>query len=647
MSTLHRRRFLQYTGVAALAAGGSGLLSTQTAHAGPRDPRLFGPASLSAAIVGMATDGVTAWFVTRGQTPPKVVTFDIGTREVTDVVPLERGDGAWACTLSGGKVYIGTYSFGDVVEYDPATRVATTLGTIGPVGTIVFQATTAPDGVVYLGTYPRGEVWSFDPATRELRNLGKAHPGSQYARLLVADETYVYAGTIPGRVMRIDRVSGERVDILPAGTTLSTGLGALAVADGKVYAAVGDGVIEIDRDGTGFVDLPAPDQYLVDSLAIGPDGTLTAFGRRTGDVLQRQGDAMVVVGTGPEGDEGRGLHVLPDGTILGACGSGLVYTLDPATGALEVSDLVDAPEAAGPELLQSLSLGPDGTVCAGGHFSITVHEPRRGTSRRHHVAGEPKDMIPWRDGVIAALYPSTELIHLDTARGSIRSFGRILHDQQRPWSVVRDPRSGLVLVASAPGTGALQGALTILDPVSGSMDVRTDVLPDQGLTSIALDGAYAYVAGDTWGGGGITPTQPTSQVAVVDLSTMEVVDRIAPAPNHPSIQSIAVLDGVLYLSYKRVSGNWVAWDLAAESVLASGQLTGYGVMTSHRGRVYAGANHGDTLYRVGPGLEVPEVLYPEIGTNWYTVPRLVPSGRGATAWTAIQRDLAYVDLRGA
>lgn len=641
MSQLDRRSFI---GLGAMATLAGSTLTALPATAADKAPQLFGTASLSAAIVGMASDGTTAWFVTRGQTPPKVITFDIGSMAVTDVVSLDRGDGAWACTLSGGKIYIGTYSYGDAIEYDPATRTYTDLGTIGPYGTIPFQATTAPDGVVYFGTYPRGEVWSFDPQTREKRNLGRVEPTSRYARLLVADETYLYVGTIPAHLVRIDRATGEKVDILPSETTISGGLGALAVANGNVYAAFAAGVIEIARDGSGFVDLPAPDQYLIDSLATGPEGDLVAFGRRTGDILRREGNAMEVIGTGPVGDEGRGIQVLDDGRLLGSCGSGLIYTFDPASGQLQTTDLTADERAAGPELLQSLSLGPLGTVCAGGHFSVTVHEPDQKRSQRYHVAGEPKDMAAWRQGVIAALYPSSEVIHLNTSTGEIRSYGRIEHGQQRPWSVVQAPGTGLVLIASAPPTGSLQGGLTLLDPVTGDMEVRLDILPNQGLTSIALDGHYAYIAGDTWGGGGITPTEPTSQVAVLDLRTMNVVDRFAPLPDHPSIQGVAVWDGHLYVSYKRVSGDWIAFDLASRKVTASGKLSGYGVMTTYRGNVYAGANFGDNIYRVGPGLSKEEVLYTDIGTNWYTVPRIVPSGHPRTAWTAINRDLALIDL---
>ncbi|WP_152362981.1 PQQ-binding-like beta-propeller repeat protein [Microlunatus speluncae] len=641
---MDRRQLLKSGGLAALAGGGLTGLGTLPAHAEPAPPKSYGIAALSAAIVGFATDGSTAWCVSRGQTPPKVITFDIASQAVTRVVGLERGDGAWAAGLSGGKLYLGTYSFGDLIEYDPATGTATTLGSIGPTGTIPWQTVAAPDGVIYLGTYPRGEVWSYDPATGTLTNLGQTVPGSQYARLLTVDDQYLYVGTIPAHIIRIDRVSGEKVELLPADTTLS-GLAALAVRDGKVYAGTGQGVIEINRDGSGFVDLPAPpDEYSIDALTFDADGTVIGLGRRTGHILRRDGNTMALIGQGPAGDENRGVAVLDDGRIIGACGSGLIFTFDPDSGELQASDLTADPDAAGPELLQSLCLGPGGTVAAGGHFSITVHQPSRRTTERFHVAGEPKDMIPWRDGIIAALYPSTELIMLRPNNGHIRSYGRIMNGQQRPWSIVRHPGTGTVLIASAPPTGSLQGGLTLLDPVSGDFEVRLDILPNQGLTSISLDGDLAYIAGDTWGGGGTPPTEPTSQVAIFDVATGTVVERIAPLPGQPSIQSVAVHDGILYVSYKRTSGTWIAYDLAQRTVIAQGKLSGYGVITPYRGQVYAGANFGDNLYRIGPGLTQAELLHTGIGTNWYTVPRIIPSGRGNTAWTAIDRDLTLIDL---
>lgn len=501
------------------------------------------------------------------------------------------------------------------------------------------------NGVVYFGTSPRGELWSYDPATAALSNLGQVVAGAQFARLLAADDQYVYVGTIPSHVIRIDRVSGEKTELLPADTTLSTGLASLKVRDGKVYVGVGNGVIEINRDGSGFVDLPAPpEEYLIDALTFDADGAVIGLGRRTGRILRRDGNRMAMIGQGPAGDENRGVAVLDDGRILGACGSGLIFTFDPDSGELQTSSLVEHPDAAGPELLQSLCLGPDGSVAVGGTFAITVHQPSRRTSERFHVAGEPKDMIPWRDGVIAALYPSTELILLRPDTGKIRSYGRILNGQQRPWSVVRHPGTGMVLIASAPGTGALQGGLTLLDPVSGDFEVLLDILPNQGLTSISLDGDLAYIAGDTTGGGSIPPTEPTSQVAIFDVRRRTVIDRIAPLPSQRSIQSVAVSDGILYVSYKRNSGIWIAYDLARRAVIAQGKLSGYGVITPYRGQVYAGANFGDTLYRLGPGLTEAEVLYSGIGTNWYTVPRIIPSGRGLNGWTAIDRDLALIDL---
>lgn len=644
MTQLNRRSLIQLTALSAV--GGAVLGELPAAADGPRQPGQFGPASLSAAIVGMAVDGTTGYFVTRGQTPPKVVTYDIAARAVTDVVPLERGDGAWACTVSGGKVYIGTYSFGDVVEYDPATRTARRLGTIGPSGTIVFAATTAPDGVVYFGTYPRGEVWSLQPATGTLTNLGRAFPGSQYARLLAADERYVYAGTIPAHIVRIDRATGEKVDIMPAGTPLDAGLGALAAAGGRVYAASAFGVHDIARDGSGHVEVPADGEYLVDSLSVTGDGGLLALGRLTGSILRREGDRLVTIAQGPAGDEGRGVVELADGTVFAANGSGRVSILAPGRDTVEQHDLTDDPRAAGPELLQSMCAAPDGSVYVGGHFAITVHEPARGVSRRYPVAGEAKDIVAWRDRMISALYPSGEIVELNPRTGQVRSFGQIGHNQQRPWDVVHHKPSGLVLIASAPRYGNLQGALTLLDPATGRMEVRLDILPNQALNAIALDGDLAYIAGDTWGGNGTPPTEPTSQVAVFDIRRREVVDRFAPLPGQPSMQHVEVFNGVLYASYKRTSGTWIAYDLTTRTVLHSGKLSGYGEIVAHHGQVYAATNFGDTIYRLGPGLAAAEPLYSGIGTNWYTVPRIEPVPGTRKAWTAVDRNLALVDLPG-
>ncbi|SCF03672.1 hypothetical protein GA0070607_4708 [Micromonospora coriariae] len=642
MTHLNRRNVIQLTALSAL--GGSVLGELPAAADGLRRPGQFGPASLSAAIVGMAVDGTTGYFVTRGQTPPKVVTYDIVSRTVTDVVSLERGDGGWACTVSGGKVYIGTYSFGDIVEYDPATRVARRLGTIGPSGTIVFAATTAPDGVVYFGTYPRGEVWSLQPATGTLTNLGRAFPGSQYARLLAADETYVYAGTIPAHIVRIDRSTGAKVDIMPVGTALDSGLGALAAGSDRVYAASSFGVHDIARDGSGYVEVPADEEYLVDSLTVTGDGGLLALGRLTGSILRREGDRLARIAQGPEGDEGRGVALLPDGTVFAANGSGRVSILAPGRNTVEQDDLTNDARAAGPELLQSMCAAPDGSVYVGGHFAITVHEPARGISRRYPVAGEAKDIAAWRNRMISALYPSGEVIDLDPRTGRVRSFGRIDNNQQRPWDVVHHKPSGLVLIASAPRYGSLQGALTLLDPATGKMEVRLDILPNQALNAIALDGDMAYIAGDTWGGNGIPPTEPTAQVAVFDISRREVVDRFAPLPDQPSMQHVEVLNGVLYALYKRTSGSWLAYDLATRTVLRSGKLSGYGEIVAHRGRIYAGANFGDNIYLLGPGLESAVRLHTGIGTNWYTVPRIEPVLGARKAWAAVDRNLALIEL---
>ncbi|NEE04166.1 hypothetical protein [Phytoactinopolyspora halotolerans] len=95
---MNRRSFLRTVGVGALAAGGyTGVTAPARAAAAlagtAPPPELYGTAARTAAIVGTAVDGTTGYFVTRGQTPPKLVTVDLAERRVERIDRLDRGDG--------------------------------------------------------------------------------------------------------------------------------------------------------------------------------------------------------------------------------------------------------------------------------------------------------------------------------------------------------------------------------------------------------------------------------------------------------------------------------------------------------------------------------------------------------------------------
>ncbi|WP_053202076.1 PQQ-binding-like beta-propeller repeat protein [Jiangella muralis] len=643
MTELSRRTFLS----AAAAAGALPILpgvAGTAAAAGAPAPELFGPAAVTAAVVGMAVEGDTGYIVTRGQTPPKIVTVDLASRTVTRIDRLDRGDGGWACTISGGQVYVGTYPTPDLYRYDPATGEVELLGTIGPSGGFVWCLTTAPDGTVYAGTSPRCELWEYRPDTGVLRNLGRVATDTQFARVVAADDTTVYVGTTPLRhVIAVDRATGAKRDIYPAELERAGSVDPIIATGGRVLVSAGGQVLDLAPDGSDYKVIAPPEpSTMIDALTLTPSGELLGAARRTGALYRRVGDALEQVGTVNVGDETRGISLRDGSVLLGGGGSGTLWFHDLATGDTETFDLTEQAGVAGPDLVQSIAY--DGSAAyVGGHFYLTVHRPWAGAEpRRIRVAGEVKAMQPHQGRVLAALYPSGELISVDPATDTVTSLGLLGNDQQRPWELALDAERGLLLVASAPGTGRLNGALTVLDLETGAMDAYVGVLPDQGVMSVTLHDGIAYLAGDTWGGGGATPTQPAAQVAAFDLETRTVLWRAEPIAGQASLQHVEVHDGFLYGVYKRVSGTWFALDLATGTVVRQGKLSGYGEIVVHNDQVFAATNFGDYLYRLRPDHDAEQLAGPLVA-SWFTVPQL-EFERGWKAWGVAGRQLARFDL---
>ncbi|MEQ4210228.1 hypothetical protein [Actinopolymorpha sp. B9G3] len=642
---LRRRTLLSAT--ALTAAGGMGAAAlldtvqgrTAAAATGRPEPQTFGTASVTAAIVGFATDGGMAYAVTRGQTPPKLVTIDLAARTVTRIGRVPTGDGGWAATVSNGQVCVGTYPQAELYRHDPATGESELLGKLVQGSGFVWCLTTAPDGTVYGGTSPGCEVWEYSPANGVLRSLGRAHPAVEFARVITADDRFVYVGTTPQRhVVAIDRITGERRDILPP-ELVGPGPGAIYAihaTGSRVIASAEGAVYDLAPDGSDVKVLVAPVTEPIDALTVATDGELYCIARRDGSIFRRDGETTLeFVGLENVGDENRGLVRQDDGLIV-AGGSGGLWYRDLASGESALFDLADT-DVAGPDLIQSISLDPGHAVYVGGAYGLTAHRPWKGTSRRFRVAGEPKAMLPLDGKLLAALYPSSEVIELDPATGDVRSFGKT--GLQRPWEMAHDTERGLVLIASAPGTGVLTGALTILDLATGKLQNYPDILPDQAVVSVTVHAGIAYLAGDTYGGGSVPRTRTTAQIAAFDLRTRSVLWRTEPLPSQPSLQHIEVHGDVLYGLYKRTSGTWFALDLPTGHVVHQDKLSGYGEIVTHQGHVYAASNFGDDIAMIGPDLDQAKVMYGSLTASWFTVPQLEFEPTSWYAWGAAGRKL--------
>lgn len=637
----------------ALAALLATVLQPTAAHAAPTpacctEPgyQTFGPASVTSAIVGATVLNGFAYVVTRGLKPPVLAEIDLATKRVVRQVPLPDGplagepEGAWATTVSGGQIYIGTYPVPDLYRFDPATGTMTHLRSFGVNGGFIWSLATAPDGTIYAGTYPDGKVWEYVPATGAVRNFGVLAAGERYVRAVAADAEHVYAGLLDkAKLVAIDRATG-------AVTTLATGtggFGTVAVGGGRVIGASGSTLYDVRPDGTDRRTVDLGD-LTSDMLLVDPDGTAYLTSRPDGSVFRyRTGDTgLTRLGTPRRAEETRRLVHLGN-QLVGFSGSGGMWTMDLATNAVEFTDLIAAGLTPGSERPQAILLEGRRELWVAGHFSITIRDLGTMRQRRIWVPGEPKALVSRGNKVYAAMYPSGEIIAVDRRTLQLTSLGYLGSGQQRPWDLEYDPVGDKLLVATAPLGADLKGALSIVDPDTGEKQVYVNVIPDQSLMSLSLDAKHriVYLGGDVRGGGGTPPVRTSASVAAFDLRTRTVLWQVDPVAGYQTFQDIKVHDGLLYGVYKRTS-SWFRMDLATRTITNSGPLPGYGELTVHQGRVFASTYFGGgNVYELSTEAKL---VATGLGDEWYTNPQLAFEPGSWYAWALVGRNLARIRL---
>ncbi|MFI8520296.1 PQQ-binding-like beta-propeller repeat protein [Streptomyces sp. NPDC085481] len=610
----------------------------------------FGPASLTGAIVGATVHEGRAYVVTRGFKPPVLAEYDLATRRVVRETPIPDGpeagspEGAWATTVSGGKIYIGTYPVPDLYRFDPATGTITRVASFGVEGGFVWSLATAPDGKVYAGTYPDGKVWEYNPATGAKRSW-VPDAAERYVRGVDVDDTYIYAALPEAKkLVSINRSTGAVKTL----ATSTAGFSTVSVGRTRVRAGAGNTLYDVKTDGTDLrtVNVGAS----IDSFGLAPDYTAYISTRPKGEIFRyRTAEPLESLGIPRSQEETRGLF-LDGNTLTGFSGSGGVWTMDVTTGQSEYTNLLNAGLTGGAERPQSILFDQDrGNVWVGGHFSFTVHTPATGAKTTVWVPGEPKALTRRGDKLYAAIYPSSEIVELDLSdpQAPLRSLGYLGNGQARPWDIEYDPATDRLLVASAPLGTSTQGALSVIDPVTGQKDVYLNVIPNESLMSLSLgpDG-IVYLGGDVRGGGGGDPADWNSaaSVSAFDLATRTVKWSLDPVAGNQTIQDIKVHNGILYGVFKRNAG-WFTMNVTTRQVLDKGTLPGYGEIEVAQDKVFASTYFGGgNVHQLGPGLADPKLIATGLGDDWYTNPQLAFEPGSFNAWALVGRDLARLRL---
>lgn len=607
----------------------------------------LGPASLVTATTAADRIGDRIYTATAGVSPVVVGGYDPRTEQIEDRYELPTGGGVWAMEHIGTDLYVGTYTPGDLYKIDTVTG---NVSKVASMGSFIWALAVSPDGKIFAGTYPTAEVYEYDPATGQTMNHGVAMPGEQYVRSIAADESAIYAGIgTSAHLVRIDRATGEKTDILPAAYADRTFVATLDLVGSTLVAGMSPTATmlifdtadtanptEVQPEGDNYITAITLEEATGDVyFGTRPSGTLYRYATTTG-VLDRLGVPY---------DGASFYRIFPEGDLIRAELPGQVATYDKRTGEFSIVDLAEAGLPPTPELAMAIAATRD-YVLVSGKAGIQVHDLAAGTSRRVPLPGEAKTMTPIEGRVGLGVYTLARLWTMRSDGSNLHEVTRVEHEQTRPTDTEYEPESGAILMTTEPDYGKYEGSLAVHDLASGVLDVYRGVVPDQSVQSVTARSGTAYLGSHTRNSLGTEPIVPDATLSAFDLDDRRVLWETTPVPGATAIVDLAFFRGRLYGTTN--DGRLFEFDPATRQVRGVVRVGagGQSELVVARGVLYG--SDGNRLYRVEPAPSRPPVLTTVLDglrAEWYGGrPLLTSSPDARSLYTLRGRELIRVNL---
>lgn len=649
-----RRRVIR-SGITAISLTGIGTASGQSTcapgQAENRSLEQIGPASLAVPIVTAELIDGSVYVVTRGLQPALLGEFDLETRTVDSHYELPTGSGAWGSTsINGGAdLYVGTYGVADLYRFQTGSIQLSRVARFDDESFVMDIDAHAGDQQVYAGTYPTANIYEYDQSTDEVRSLGTANPEEAYVRSVAVTADTVFAGVgSHADLVAIDRESGEKRHVLPPELESDSFVYDLeATADVVVAGTEPSGRLAvIDASDYSDYEIVEPaDQRTVDAATI-VDGTVYFTTRTAGAVYEYEtatGD-LTRLATPSPGDETRELFER-DGRLVGAAGSGAVWSYDLDDGTVTVTDLQKAGLPAQAEPPQSMTL-LDGKPVVGGHWRFTVHDPETGDRTQFRTYGEPKAMTSV-DGVLyQAIYPGGIVAKYDPATGDVTRTATVDHQQNRPRDIHYDNQSETLFIGTRPQYGFLGGALVAYDPMADEIvGVHRDLVQDQSIAAVTTARDTAFVGTEIYGGIGAEPVADEAKLAAVDPETLEKQWEMAPVPDASVVRHLVTSpdtsDGRNRVYGVTNGGVFFAVDPNARSTVFRESIADSGGELGLRDRRVFGVD-ATSLYQFDTARMETKEVRGDLDPDWYNEPQLAING--CAVYLLAGRDLSRVTV---
>jgi hypothetical protein len=417
-----------------------------------------------------------------------------------------------------GNVYLGTLAHAHFLKVNREQGKLIDLGRPSESEEYIWDVTFGSDKKLYGATYPGCKLVSYDPATGHLEDLGSLDPSEQYGRWIAADNDgfiYVGIGTSKANVAVYEIKTAKHREILPADARAVGIAKVYRGQDGKVYAAVGKRVFELNKwTAVELLEGKMPPPLTHNVLRDGRTVTLST-GSETIVVTNPRTNAKVEHKVLYEGNDLRlfRLGFGPDGTLYGSAMLPIHFVkIDPNR-----HEITRVAELGGGEVYSFLNY--DNRLLIGTYSGLSP-------------------LMSYDPGL--PLHPAVGTgnpLFIDF-KGSDSAW--------RPQAMIHGP-DAKVYIGAVAGYGQLEGPLMEWDPNGNSVQQISGIVRDQSIVS--LTAWRSFIIGGTTinGGGGSHPTQKEAKLFVWNTTSRKLEFDIVPVAEAKNITDIiAAPNGKIY-----------------------------------------------------------------------------------------------------
>ena len=464
---------------------------------------------------------------------------------------------------------------GVIFRYDPVTEVSFTTRNMGveiPGCYGGFSITAADNGMLYLGSYSVGSVVKYNPATDEFTNLGEFSEDAGYSCGVIIRDNYLYIGITGDRngdgvrtteMLKIDITTEklvDRVDITEqvgqdevcvrgtsiAGNTMFVGGSAM-----EEFIAIDINTMELKPQYEGFwkpiyyCGTPERDgkTYFVVSGGVGlceydsATDTVTNMKMETSNYPLRAGDHCFVTLDDP---------LYPGETIVTHTGGAIVLYNIETKRVGYFNEMIDEDLDGSGMNVTNLAIGPEGTneiyLGAFNTVNCTALSIETGEiTRVFEAVGSQTDVMLWYEGVLyTGNYNNGAIVRInpnDEKRNVVLlSLNNDIYEQNRIHALAVG--DGKLFAGTMPRTDTYDGCLVMIDLVTLEYTVERNIVDGCSVSGLTYAGGLVFGSTSYSGGTGTNgPKNSTvsAKIFVYDPVKKEKVGELDPRDYFPGL----------------------------------------------------------------------------------------------------------------